>query len=117
MYNKNINMNNEFLKMQKLAGLITEGEFKSKLNEIENMNIDDFLNANIDEFIQKIADPGSDFETMGDIKVATAGDGESGIDVSFDKEHMLKLFPENDPYNEVKEAEIAGKKIYYNDYL
>ena len=26
-------MNNEFLKMQKLAGLITEGEFKSKLNE------------------------------------------------------------------------------------
>ena len=26
-------MNNEFLKMQKLAGLITESEFKSKLNE------------------------------------------------------------------------------------
>jgi hypothetical protein len=26
-------MNNEFLKMQKLAGLITEGEFKAKLNE------------------------------------------------------------------------------------
>jgi hypothetical protein len=26
-------MNNEFLKMQKLAGLITEGEFKSRLNE------------------------------------------------------------------------------------
>ena len=26
-------MNNEFLKMQKLAGLINEGEFKSKLNE------------------------------------------------------------------------------------
>ena len=33
MYNKNINMNNEFLKMQKLAGLITEGEYKEKINE------------------------------------------------------------------------------------
>ncbi len=26
-------MNNEFLKMQKLAGLITEGEYKEKINE------------------------------------------------------------------------------------
>jgi len=26
-------MNNEFLKMQKLAGLITEGQYKAKLNE------------------------------------------------------------------------------------
>ena len=29
-------MNKEFLKMQKSAGLITESEFKEKLNEIEN---------------------------------------------------------------------------------
>jgi hypothetical protein len=36
MYNKNINMNNEFLKMQKLAGLITEGQYKAKLNENES---------------------------------------------------------------------------------
>ena len=28
-------MNNEFLKMQKLAGLITEGRYKARLNEIE----------------------------------------------------------------------------------
>jgi hypothetical protein len=105
-------MNKEFLKMQKIAGLITENQFK-QLNE----NIADFLNANIEEFKQKIADPGSSFEIIGDEKVATAGEDESGIDVSFDKEHMLKLFPENDPYNKVEEAEISGKKIYYNNYL
>ena len=105
-------MNKEFLKMQKIAGLITENQFK-QLNE----NIADFLNANIEEFKQKIADPGSSFEIIGDEKVATAGEDENGIDVSFDKKHMLKLFPENDPYNQVEEAEIAGKKVYYNNYL
>jgi hypothetical protein len=30
-------MNNEFLKMQKLAGLITEGQYKSRLNEEEKL--------------------------------------------------------------------------------
>jgi len=113
-------LNESFLKMQKLAGVITEAQYNSKkkaLVENENMTIADFLNANIEEFKQKIADPGSSFEIMGDEKVATAGDGENGIDVSFDKEHMLKLFPENDPYNQVEETEIAGRKVYYNNYL
>jgi hypothetical protein len=42
-------MNNEFLKMQKLAGLITESEFKSKLNE-NTMDVMAVLNRNgIDE--------------------------------------------------------------------
>ena len=36
MYNKITTMNKEFLKMQKSAGLITESEFKEKLNEIED---------------------------------------------------------------------------------
>lgn len=103
----------EFKRMQVLAGLINENQYEQKSNK----NIADFLNANIEEFKQKIADPGSSFEIMGDDKVATAGEGENGIDVSFDKEHMLKLFPENDPYNQVEEIEIAGRKVYYNNYL
>ena len=112
-------VNESFLKMQKLAGVITEAQYNQKktLVENENMTIADFLNANIEEFKQKIANPGSSFEIMGDAKVATAGKGEKGIDVSFDKEHMLKLFPKNDPYNQVEEVEIAGKKVYYNNYL
>jgi hypothetical protein len=37
MYNKNKTntMNKDFLKMQKLAGIITEGQFKEKVNEAE----------------------------------------------------------------------------------
>jgi hypothetical protein len=31
-------MNKEFLHMQKLAGLITEGEYKAKMNENENIS-------------------------------------------------------------------------------
>jgi hypothetical protein len=103
---------NEIKRMQLLAGIITE----SQLNEVENIAA--FLNANIDEFIQKVDDPGSKFEIIGDSKVATAGTSdESGIDVSFDKNHMLKLFPEDDPYNEVKSVDIAGRTVYYNNYL
>ena len=103
---------NEIKRMQQLAGLIKE----SYMNEAED--IASFLNANMDEFVQKIGDPGSEFKTMGDPLVATAGtDDMSGIDVSFDREHMLKLFPENDPYNEVQSVNIAGKTVYYNNYL
>ena len=91
---------------------------EGKLLKEEKASIADFLNANIEEFKRKVANPRSKFEIMGDEKVATAGpDSESGIDVSFDKTHMLKLFPTSDPFNKVKETEIAGRKVYYNNYL
>jgi len=91
-------------------------ESKKILSE-DKENIVNFLNANTKEFISKLGNPGSKFENLGDPKVATAGKSDtSGIDVSFDREHMLKLFPKDDPYNKVEEIEIAGKKIYYNDY-
>jgi hypothetical protein len=181
-------MSKEFLHMQKLAGIITEGEYNAKMNENEGIadevknyfktmietqpedalalimdlvkndgknwgewidniqadivdtyggdykgnirnyreeelneelneeNIADFLNSNMDEVKEKLGDIFSEFETIGDPKVATAGEGEEGIDVSFDKEHMLELFPEGDPYNEVESIDIAGKTVYYNDY-
>ena len=81
-------------------------------------DIADFINNNLDEFIKKVEDPGSEFEIMGDPLVATAGtDDISGIDVSFDKEHLLELFPEGDEYNEVQSVEIANRVIYYNNYL
>jgi len=39
-------MNNEFLKMQKLAGLITEGEFKANLNEMSEETLVSTLEEN-----------------------------------------------------------------------
>ena len=99
-----------------LADREEDGKYSLSYDDgLDEENIADFLNTNIEEFKTKIADPGSSFEIIGDEKVATAGNDEGGIDVSFDKEHMLELFPENDPYNEVEEAEIAGRKVYYNN--
>jgi hypothetical protein len=86
------------------------------INEEMGENIADFLNQNMDEVKEKLGDVFSEFAIIGDPKVATAGNGEDGIDVSFDKEHMLELFPEEDPYNEVESIDIAGKTVYYNDY-
>ena len=91
-------------------------EGRIHLSEDEGQNIADFLNANYKEIASKLGNPGSNFEIIGDNKVATAGDGNEGIDISFDKNHMDKLFPKDDPYNEVKELTIAGKVVYYNDY-
>jgi hypothetical protein len=34
-------LNEEFLKMQKLAGLITESEYKEKINEVDDEDFDD----------------------------------------------------------------------------
>ena len=86
-------------------------------NKLLKEEIDTFLNDNFDEVKIKIKNIPSKFKIMGDSKVATAADGERGIDISFDKEHMLSLFPEEDPFNEVESMEIAGKTVYYNDYL
>ena len=86
-------------------------------DDLRYKEIDTFLNSNFDEVKTKIGNIPSKFKIMGDSKVATAGDGERGIDISFDKEHMLSLFPEEDPFNEVESIEIAGQTVYYNDYL
>ncbi len=57
MYNKNLNkMTKEQLRMQMLAGIITEGQYKAKLNENEE-NIADFLNQHKDETFENILKP------------------------------------------------------------
>jgi hypothetical protein len=56
-------MNNEFLKMQKLAGLITESEYKTKLNEGNTpQDIEDFLNDMINMSIPEGAEEGERIE-------------------------------------------------------
>ena len=47
-------MNNEFLKMQKLAGLITESQYKTKLNEISGSDedYDNFIDTLLDMAVE-----------------------------------------------------------------
>lgn len=54
-------MNKEFLQMQKLAGLITETQYKAKLNEVSHPEeIEDFLNGMIDSSIPEDANEGEE---------------------------------------------------------
>jgi hypothetical protein len=54
MYNKNINkMTNEQLRMQMLAGIITEGQYKEKLNEAEGASLKDFALQKIKPYLEK----------------------------------------------------------------
>ena len=46
MYNKTKNMNKETLRMQMLAGIITEGEYQAKMNE--NIELNDYLTGLFD---------------------------------------------------------------------
>jgi hypothetical protein len=52
MYNKNKNMNNEFLKMQKIAGLITESEYKEKMNEEVSDDVKQYLTDEFEEYLE-----------------------------------------------------------------
>jgi hypothetical protein len=49
-------MNKEFLHMQKLAGIITEGEYNAKMNEQEE-DIAGFLNQHKDETFKNVLKP------------------------------------------------------------
>ena len=51
-------MNNEFLHMQKLAGIITEGQYKAKLNEITVGEFPQYLvNSLKDYLVQLLTQP------------------------------------------------------------
>jgi hypothetical protein len=61
MYNKNLNkMNKETLRMQMLAGIITEGQYKEMLNETERIFKLKIINKTGPSTIQQVsADPSS----------------------------------------------------------
>ena len=45
-------MNNEFLKMQKIAGLITESEYKEKMNEEVSDDVKQYLTDEFEEYLE-----------------------------------------------------------------
>jgi hypothetical protein len=111
---------NEFKRMQLIAGVITESEYRESLDEAEQ-NIADFLNSNFNEFKKEFGNPKTKFklttntsEDGSKYEVAYAGTDEyNGIDISFDP----KFMEISDVYNDVEEVNFLGKTIYVNDYL
>ena len=74
MYNKNLNkMNKETLRMQMLAGIITEGQYKAKLNENMDSPIYELINDMHDEIFQNTGVDGK-IKPYGSIPFVPAAD-------------------------------------------
>ena len=54
------NLNQEFLHMQKLAGLITEEEYKTQSQELDLMNLSNKISKKVDLIKQYLKDQGYD---------------------------------------------------------
>jgi hypothetical protein len=121
-------MNKETLRMQMLAGLITESQYKQKLNEestnIEDLDIMSFLNSNKTELINKLAQHFSwdvdDIEEMSEEEIVSGADengnedeeivglGLTGLDFSFKPEKVRDTYGDASNFKLV----IAGKPVY-----
>ena len=121
-------MNKEQLRMQMLAGIITEGQYKAKLNEEEGTDILSFLKSNKQELLSKLATKfkydEDDMEMMSEYEIEIGADadgnedaeiaglGEAGLDFSFNPNKVKDTYGDASNFKLV----IAGKPIYGISY-
>jgi hypothetical protein len=121
-------MNKEQLRMQMLAGIITEGQYKAKLNEEEGTDILSFLKSNKQELLSKLTEKfewdEDDAEMIGEYEIEIGADadgnedaeiaglGEAGLDFSFNPNKVKDTYGDASNFKLV----IAGKPIYGISY-
>ena len=98
-------MNKETLRMQMLAGLITESQYKQKLNEKYVVSVADHVNSHKDEFLEKLSHKGEllgidyssffPFEQNSD-DTATSTGGDRVIHVAFTTDDLFNAYPEDE---------------------
>jgi hypothetical protein len=123
-------LNEQFTRMQKLAGIITENQITSQpeLNEEESIDILSFLKSNKQELLNKLTKkfewdeddiemmseyeigPGADANGNEDIEIA--GLGEAGLDFSFNPKKVKDTYGDASNFKLI----IAGKPIYGISY-
>lgn len=83
-------------------------------------SVAEFVNANLAEFKSKVQDFEGIFDLIDPdrgINVVEDESVEDGIEIAFDRNTLVGLYGENDPYNVIEEVEINGTKVYYVNYL
>jgi Tat protein secretion system quality control protein TatD with DNase activity len=121
-------MTQEQLRMQMLAGIITEGQYKAKLNEEEGTDILSFLKSNKQELLSKLTEKfewdEDDAEMIGEYEIGIGADadgnedaeiaglGEAGLDFSFNPNKVKDTYGDASNFKLV----IAGKPIYGISY-
>ena len=112
-------MNNEFLHMQKLAGIITEGEYKAKLNEnledLEKKVFDFFNSSKSNALVDKISNQLDDKEKTKIISI-TGGIKESTSDEFSQFKNIVDKISENleeiqSPYSKDFEPNNIDKAV------
>jgi hypothetical protein len=123
-------LNEHFIRMQKLAGIITENQITSQpeLNEEESIDILSFLKSNKQELLNKLTkkfewdeddiemmseyeiEPGADADGNEDAEIA--GLGEAGLDFSFNPKKVKDTYGDASNFKLI----IAGKPIYGISY-
>jgi hypothetical protein len=102
-------MNKETLRMQMLAGIITEARYAERIGNVAN-----YLNSNKDEFLEKMELKskhfGIDYSTFFPFEqtskeVATSTGGEGTIHASFSIDDLANEYPE-DEFMEVQVGEM-----------
>jgi len=107
MYNKKQNnMNKEFLYMQKLAGVITESEYKAILNE--NISFPEWY----DSFVEKLATKLNERVDLdkSDLRFEMVDPHLMGLDATMFGDKGLKFFP-TAVRSVLKDPEFAGKAM------
>lgn len=121
----------DIIRMNQLAGIITEGQAKKMiqvLNEDEGTDILSFLKANKQELLSKIAKKfGFDEDDMEDLNseeivtgdnadgeedIEIAGLGEAGLDFSFNPKKVKDTYGDASNFKLI----IAGKPVYGISY-
>ncbi len=111
-------MNKEKLRMQMLAGIITESQFKQKLNEGYVESVADYLNSNKDEFLEKLSHKGElygiDYSSFFPFEqtstnVATSTGGNGVIHAAYTTDDLFNQHPED----EGMDVKLGGQNIVF----
>jgi hypothetical protein len=94
-------MNKEFLKMQKLAGLITEGQFQKKLNEM-------YDDDNEEDYVEKAFKASPNMHSYEDVLKMVEEFREHGYDDIPDS--FIATFPKGKPVSKKDYYEWASKR-------
>jgi len=110
-------MNKESLRMQMLAGIITEAQYAERIGNVAN-----YLNSNKDEFLEKMELKskhfGVDYSTFFPFEqtskeVATSTGGEGTIHASFSIDDLVNEYPEDGVKSGLMDVKIGEMQITF----
>ena len=106
---------NEIKRMQRIAGLITEGEYQEAVMNNDQVDIVNFLKNNKQEFLSKMADKmfweESDMKKYQKLDIKAGADETANLDKSYSFSFNINKVMSGGEYNFILKN-INGKNVY-----